>query len=112
VHNPYILIIMIYTYICGVFTLQEFYNTHMHVYSYLRVLLVQDRIAALLRFAGSVGNLSLLTTGDYYYHKTKNEMVERNWRPGRDMVWVLVGVTGCVPRPKGITRLHCFPCLC
>ena len=21
------------------------------------------------------------------------------WRPGRDMVWVLVGVRGCVPRP-------------
>ena len=23
------------------------------------------------------------------------------WRPGRDMVWVLVGVRGCVIRPTG-----------
>jgi hypothetical protein len=28
------------------------------------------------------------------------------------MVWVLVGVTGCVPRPWGIAWLHCFPCPC
>jgi hypothetical protein len=66
---------------------------------------VQDRVVALLRFAGSVGDLSLVTTGDYYYyHKTKNKMVERNWRSGRDMVWVLVGVTGCVPWPWGIVK--------
>jgi hypothetical protein len=83
--------------------------------AYLWVLLVQDRVVALLRFAGSMGDLSLVTTGDYYYyyyHKTKNKMVERNWRSGRDMVWVLVGVTGCVPWPWGIAWLHCFPCLC
>jgi hypothetical protein len=48
------------------------------------------------------------TTGDYYYHKTKNEMVERNWRLGSDMVWVLVGVIGYVPQPWGIAWLHCF----
>jgi hypothetical protein len=29
-----------YIYICGAFTLQEFYDTHMHIYIYLRVLLV------------------------------------------------------------------------
>ena len=29
---------------------------------------MQDRVAALLRFIGSVSNLSLLTIGDYYYH--------------------------------------------
>jgi hypothetical protein len=28
------------------------------------------------------------------------------------MVWVLVGVTGCVPRPRDIAWLHCFSCLC
>jgi hypothetical protein len=38
-------------------------------------------------------------------------MVEkRKWRPGRDMVWLLVGVAGCVPRPRGIVWLHCFSC--
>jgi hypothetical protein len=41
------------------------------------MILVQDCIVALLRFDGSVGNLSLLTTGDYYDHKSHNEMVER-----------------------------------
>jgi hypothetical protein len=29
--------------------------------------------SALLRFIGSVGNLSLLTTGDYYYHESHNK---------------------------------------
>ena len=28
-----------------------------------------------------------------------DKMVEGKWRPGRDMVWVLVGVRDCVPRP-------------
>jgi hypothetical protein len=77
--------------------LQECYDTRMHIYICLCVLLVQDRVAALLRVIGSVGNLSLLITGDYYYHKSQNKMVERKWCPGRDLVWVLVGVTGCVP---------------
>jgi hypothetical protein len=41
---------------------------------------VQDRVAALLRFIGGVGNLSLLTAGDYYYyHKYQNKMVEIKW---------------------------------
>jgi hypothetical protein len=87
---------------------RKFDDTHMHIYIYLWVLLVHDRVVALLRFIGSVGNLSLLTIGDYYYHKSQNEMVERKWWPGRDVVWVLVGVTGCVPRSRGIAWLHCF----
>jgi hypothetical protein len=28
------------------------------------------------------------------------------------MVWLLVGVAGCVPWPRGIAWLHCFPCPC
>jgi hypothetical protein len=28
------------------------------------------------------------------------------------MVWVLVGVAGCVLRPRGIAWLHCFSCPC
>jgi hypothetical protein len=76
------------------------------------VLLVQDRVVALLRFDGRVGNLSLLTIGDYYDHKSHNKMVERKWWPGRDVVWVLVGVIGGVPRPRGIAWLHYFPCPC
>ena len=45
-----------------------------------------------------MSNLSLLTIGDYYYH-SHGKMVKRKWRLGRDMVRVLVGVIGCVPRP-------------
>ena len=30
------------------------------------------------------------------------------WRPSRDMVWVLVGVTGCVPRPTGLSLVTLF----
>jgi hypothetical protein len=83
----------------------------MHII-YLWVLLVQDRVAALLRVIGSVGNLSLLTTGDYYYHKSQDKMVERKWWPSKDLVWVLVGETGCVPQPRGIAWLHYFFCPC
>jgi hypothetical protein len=33
--------------------------------------------SALLRFIGHVGNLSLLTIGDYYYHESHNKNGER-----------------------------------
>jgi hypothetical protein len=84
----------------------------MHIWIFLWVLLVQDRVVVMLRFIGSVGNLSLPTTGVYHYHGSQNKLVERKWWPGRDVVWVLVGVTGCVPRPRGIAWLHYFPCPC
>jgi hypothetical protein len=83
----------------------------MHIYIYLSLTSAGLR-SALLRFIGSMVNLSLLTTGDYYYHKSQNNMVERKWWLGRDVVWVLVGVTCCVPRPWGKAWLHCFLCLC
>jgi hypothetical protein len=38
---------------------------------------VQDRVATLLRFIGSVGNLSLLTIGCYYYYNSQDNMMER-----------------------------------
>jgi hypothetical protein len=59
--------------------LQEFYGTHMHRHTYLQVLLVQVHVVAMLRLIGSVGNLSLLTTSDYYYHDSRNKIVERKW---------------------------------
>jgi hypothetical protein len=83
----------------------------MHIYIiYPWVLLVQDRVIALLRFDDNVGNLSLLTTGGYYDHKSQNKIGKRKWWPGRDVVWVFVGVTGGVPWPRGIAWLHYFPC--
>jgi hypothetical protein len=37
---------------------------------------VQDRIAALLRFIGSVSNLSLLTIGGYDYYNSHDKLME------------------------------------
>jgi hypothetical protein len=74
---------------------------------------VQDRIVALLRIIGRVSNLSLLTIESYSYgYCILDKMVERNWRPGRDVVWVLVGVASYVPRPRDIIGLHYFPYPC
>ena len=56
------------------------------------------RVASMLKFFASVRNLPLLTVGDYYYC-SHNKIVKGKWRPGRNMVRVLVGVIGCVPRP-------------
>ena len=42
----------IYIYVCCAFMLQEFYGNHMHIYlSIIRVLLVQVRVAAMLRLS-------------------------------------------------------------
>jgi membrane-anchored protein YejM (alkaline phosphatase superfamily) len=48
----------------------------MHIYI---VLLVQDRVAALLRFIGSVSNMSLLTIDGcyYYYYNFHGKIMER-----------------------------------
>ena len=66
------------------------------------------RVAAMLRFFGSVSNLPLLTIGDYYYYHSHDKMVKGKWRPGRDMVRVLVGVRGYVPRPTGHSLVTLF----
>ena len=52
--------------------------------SVLGVLLVQVRVAAMLRFFGSVSNLPLLIIGDYYYH-SQDKMVKRNG--DRTAIW-------------------------
>ena len=36
-------------------------------------------------------------------------MMKGKWRQDRDMVWILVGVTGCVPRPMGLSLVTLFP---
>ena len=65
------------------------------------------RVAAMLRIFGSVSNLSLFIIGDYYYH-TYDKMVKKKWRPGRDMVRILVGVRDCVLRPTGHSLVILF----
>ena len=52
-----------------------------------------------------MSNLSLLTIGDYYYH-SHDKIVKK--RSDRDMVRVLVGVIGCVPRPMGHSLITLF----
>ena len=54
-----------------------------------------------------MSNLPLFTIGDYYYH-SHDKIVKRKWRPGRDMVRVLVGVIGCVPRSTGHSSVTLF----
>jgi hypothetical protein len=48
---------------------------------------VQDRVVTLLRFIGSVSNLSLLTIGGYYYYNSHDKMIEEKMvtRQGYDM---------------------------
>ena len=36
------------------------------------------------------------------------KMVKGKWSPGSDMVWVLVGVRGCVLRPMGHSLVTLF----
>ena len=43
---------------------------------------------------------------------THDKMVERKWWLGRDMVWELVGVRGCVLWPTGHSLVTLFPYLC
>ena len=61
----------------------------------------------MLRIFGSMSNLPLLIIDDYYYHPY-DKMVNGKWRPGRDVVWVLVGVRGCVPWPTGHSLVILF----
>ena len=66
-----------------------------------------DRVAAMLSFFGSMSNLPLLIVGDYYNY-SHDKMMKGKWRPGRDMVCVLVDVTGCDLRPKGLSLVTLF----
>ena len=43
-----------------------------------------------------------------YYHLENINGGEEKLRPGRDMVWVLVGVRGCVLRPTGQSLVTLF----
>jgi hypothetical protein len=110
VHNPYLYMCVCVCVWC-IYVAGILWYPHAYIYSPISLTSAGSR-SALLRLIGGVGNLSLLTTGDQYYHKSQNKMVEGKWWSGSDLVWVLVGVTGCVPRPRGIAWLRCFPCPC
>jgi hypothetical protein len=65
--------------------LQELYGNHMHIYLPMSLTSAGSRwfttyIYILLRFIGSVSNLSLLTIGGYYYYNSHDKMMEKkNW---------------------------------
>ena len=48
----------------------------------------------------------------YYYHLEYINGVKDKWRPGKDMVWILVGVRGCVLRPTGHSLVTLFFPVC
>ena len=50
-----------------------------------------------------IGNILL-----YYYHLEYIKWWKGKWWPGRDMVWVLVGVKGCVLWPMGHSLVTLF----
>ena len=64
------------------------------------------RVAAMLRFFGSVSNLSLLIIGDYYYSYSK--MMKRKWKPDRDMAWVIGGCHKLCPTAMGLSMVTLF----
>jgi hypothetical protein len=89
---------ILYIFKCCAFMFQKFYDTHMHLYIYPWVLLVQDRVAALLRFIARVINLSLLTIGGYSYY-----------------FYYILGIGGCnklCPAATGHNWVALFPCPC
>ena len=91
--------------------LQEFYRNHIHRYIYPMSLTSAGSSGYYAQVFGSMSNLSLLTIGDYYNYSHDKIMKEKQ-RPGRDMVWVMVGVASCVPWPRGLAWLHYFPYPC
>ena len=68
---------------------------------------ILGQVAAMLRFFGSMSNRPLLIVGNYYYC-SHNKKVKGKWRPGRDMVRVLVGVIGYVLWPTGHSVVTLF----
>jgi hypothetical protein len=72
---------------------------------------VQDRVAALLRVIGSVGNLSLLTTGDYY-HESQNKMMENEMVTGQGCGMGIGGCNGVCPAAAGHSLFPLFSCPC
>jgi hypothetical protein len=106
VHNLYFANHRIYVFVVYL-RCRKSYGNHVHIYLPMSLTCIGSS-SCYAWVDGSVSNLPLLTIDGYYY--THDKMIERkNGDRGRDMVWVLMGVTGCVPRPRGIVWLHCFP---
>ena len=53
-----------------------------------------------------MSNLTLLTIGDYYY--SHNKMMKEKMEIGQGYGMGIVGVTGCVPWPTGLSLVTLF----
>ena len=53
-----------------------------------------------------MSNLSLLIISDYYY--SHNKIMKGKMETGQGYCMVLVGITGCVPRPTGLSLVTLF----
>ena len=53
-----------------------------------------------------MSNLPLLIIGDCYY--SRNKMMKRKWRPGRDMAWVSGGCNKLCPTAMGLSLVTLF----
>jgi hypothetical protein len=68
VHNPYFANNRIFVvHLCCMNSME---TTCIYIY------IVQDCVVALLRFIGSISNLSLLTIGGYCYYNSHDKMME------------------------------------
>ena len=74
-----------------------------------QIAMLQDssRSRVIVCHSREIGNILL-----YYYHLEYIKWWKGKQRPGRDMVWILVGVRGCVLRPTEHSLVTLFPCLC
>jgi hypothetical protein len=69
---------------------------------------VQDRIAALLRFIGSVSNLSLLTICGYDYYNSHVKMMERKMVIGQGYGMGIGGCNRLCPAATGLSLVALF----
>jgi hypothetical protein len=85
------------------------WDPHAHIYLPMSFTM-QDRVMLCL-------DLSVAWVTYYYSQQVIIIIINLKINGGKEMmtgqgcrmaVWVLVGVTGCVPRPRGIVWLHCF----
>ena len=87
--------------------LHEFYENHMHKYICPKSLTSVGSGSCSAQVFGSVTNLRLLTISDYYIYSHDKMMKEKmETRPGYGMG--IMGATGCVPRPTGLSMITLF----
>jgi hypothetical protein len=79
-----------------------------HAYiSILRVLLVQVRVAAMLRLSVAWVTCRYSQVGEYYYYSS-DKMMEIKWWPDRDKEWVIGGCNKLCPSAMELSLVTMF----